>query len=737
MFRHCAVSSALQWYPPCVSTLRSEALQNVTVDKIYYGSGDACEQLISKRDTFVQVKTCRNRLQNNIDAPVRPEVMLRYIFIFAFTVIFRGVTLAQFVPEVDSLLKARAGVPYEQENTLAINHFSHMLFARYGAATVQQQIDKVLSGKSIPVDNKILFAHILPPMVLETPGNTDSVLLHFIRALRKAYDAADNKCKAFRLLEVCATLYNMEKRYAQAKEIYDFIEAELHASDCGTAFIAFHLGISRSIYMPLGNHALAAEHYLQAFQVLDSLKHAGTVISPYYEYSVYNEMANLNYHTGRFHEAISYWQKALLLIDLEDKWTNGVTGIYNNIGIAYRKLKQYDKAKEFLRECIRRAEKTNDRAWIGIATGNVGAVLAEEGNYPEAIPLLEKDIRISAVNFQYGSLTNAYAKVAFCYSGLGNYPKAKAYYDSAVWSFERWPKPIAFGTYTYSSLMELYRTYADMEFQFGNYKAAYLHKRMADVYNDSLKNMQRRQEISLLQSYYKFEKQVDENKLLKAKVKTQQLRESVIIVLILLGGIVLIFIVLLYQLRLRKASAEAAAHDAARQIEIERALRLQEELTSAEHINALKQRQAEERLSIRERELSSITVQIQQKNEVMFGLKTQLEKIASKGSALQDDFKTLYKSVRKDLNLSSDWDKFKVHFEQVHPDFFAVLNRSHPEISLSDLRICAYLRMNMDNATIAHILNVSTDSLRVRRHRLRKRMGFQTDKEIYNYLASL
>lgn len=235
--------------------------------------------------------------------------MLRYIFIITFIVSFPCVTLAQFVPEVDSLLKARADVAYDYENTLLVNNFALKIFDRYGPAKVQQQIYEVLSSESVSVDNKILFAHILQPMVLETPGSPDSLLALFVRTLRKAYSAADDKCKAFRLLEVCSGLYNMEKKYAQAKEIYDFIEAELHANNCGAAFIAFHIGISRNVYMLLGNHALAAEHYLAALHTLDSLKRAGAEVSPYYEYNVYSEMASLNYHTGRFHEAITYWQR--------------------------------------------------------------------------------------------------------------------------------------------------------------------------------------------------------------------------------------------------------------------------------------------------------------------------------------------------------------------------------------------------------------------------------------------
>lgn len=664
-------------------------------------------------------------------------VILRYISFISLLFIVPTVTSAQFVPEIDSILNARQEMRYEPENNLPFIQFELKLYEKYGSVKMREQISAVLISTKVSTANQILFAAMLEPVILDGGKYTDSLITHYVYLLKSAYSRSHDKCEALTLLSTASGLYNIEKRHILAKEVYDYMWSELKVNKCGQALIPYYIGLSRSVYMPVGNHAKAAEIYLKALHTVDSLKGSHSPILPYYEYTVYMEIANLNYHIGNYQEAIRYWQKALVLIDLENKWTNHITGTYNNIGLAYRKLKQYDKAKEYLNTCIKRAIQTKDQAWIGIATGNIGSILAEEENYTEAIPLLLKDIQMSKVTMQYGSLTNAYEKVGFCYTGLNNLVKAEAYYDSAFQSVKRWPKPIAYGTYTYNSLLELFSNYAKLQFRLGNYQKAYLAQQQSVTYHDSLRNMRKKQEISLLNSYHTFDKQETENKLLKAKVRGQELRESVAIILTLLCAVLLLSAIIIYRQRLHRLRAETKALDASKQVELERSLRLEKELHVAEEINLLQQKQAEERLALRERELSSITVQIQQKNEVMLGLKTQLEKIAQKESTLQDDLKSLYKSVRSDLNISDDWEKFKVHFELVHPNFFTLINRQFPDISLSDLRICAYLRMNMDNASIAHVLNVSSDSLRVRRHRLRKRMGFESDKQIYNYLESL
>ena len=47
------------------------------------------------------------------------------------------------------------------------------------------------------------------------------------------------------------------------------------------------------------------------------------------------------------------------------------------------------------------------------------------------------------------------------------------------------------------------------------------------------------------------------------------------------------------------------------------------------------------------------------------------------------------------LSEENNWDKFKMHFEEVHPSFFTKLKEKHPNLTENELRLCAYCKMNI------------------------------------------
>ena len=71
---------------------------------------------------------------------------------------------------------------------------------------------------------------------------------------------------------------------------------------------------------------------------------------------------------------------------------------------------------------------------------------------------------------------------------------------------------------------------------------------------------------------------------------------------------------------------------------------------------------------------------------------------------------------------------FDYYFVQTHPDFYNRLRADYPNLTPYELRLCSYLRLNLSTKDIATLNNISLDSARVARHRLRKTLGI-TDRE--------
>lgn len=61
----------------------------------------------------------------------------------------------------------------------------------------------------------------------------------------------------------------------------------------------------------------------------------------------------------------------------------------------------------------------------------------------------------------------------------------------------------------------------------------------------------------------------------------------------------------------------------------------------------------------------------------------------------------------------------------------------HPELTSSDLKLCAYLRLNLTSKEIAPLLNISVKSVEIKRYRLRKKMNLDRNENLTDYILSI
>lgn len=85
----------------------------------------------------------------------------------------------------------------------------------------------------------------------------------------------------------------------------------------------------------------------------------------------------------------------------------------------------------------------------------------------------------------------------------------------------------------------------------------------------------------------------------------------------------------------------------------------------------------------------------------------------------------------------NNWIKFKEYFDQVHAGFFKKLLQKYPDLTQNELKICAFIRLNMITKEIADITFQSTRSIEVARYRLRQKLNLNTNDNLYHFLASI
>jgi len=144
-------------------------------------------------------------------------------------------------------------------------------------------------------------------------------------------------------------------------------------------------------------------------------------------------------------------------------------------------------------------------------------------------------------------------------------------------------------------------------------------------------------------------------------------------------------------------------------------------------------------LESKSKELASIAMQISYKNELLNQIKQKLIHVS--GNMLHQESKQqvnkLIKTLEKDLLDREDWEKFEMHFDQVHEDFLKKLRKNFNQLTPRDLRLCSYLKMNLSSKEIAPILNITVRGVEISRYRLRKKMNLPHDENLTEYLMNL
>jgi DNA-binding CsgD family transcriptional regulator len=144
-------------------------------------------------------------------------------------------------------------------------------------------------------------------------------------------------------------------------------------------------------------------------------------------------------------------------------------------------------------------------------------------------------------------------------------------------------------------------------------------------------------------------------------------------------------------------------------------------------------------LSYRSQELANSTMSIIKKNEFLLNLKETIRRQKDDlGTRYPDKFyNQLNKKIDNNISSMDDWKVFEFHFEKAHEKFLQKLKHKYPELNHGDLRLCAYLRMNLTSKEIAPLLRISVRGVENHRYKLRKKLNLKSDENLTDFIMSI
>ncbi|MEO7483039.1 MAG: LuxR C-terminal-related transcriptional regulator, partial [Ferruginibacter sp.] len=137
-------------------------------------------------------------------------------------------------------------------------------------------------------------------------------------------------------------------------------------------------------------------------------------------------------------------------------------------------------------------------------------------------------------------------------------------------------------------------------------------------------------------------------------------------------------------------------------------------------------------------ELASVAMHLVQKGELIGKIKNQVVKMKSQDSAKDPEgIKKIIKVISEEDKIDKQWEQFTIHFDNVHSDYLSALKSRFPLLSANELKLSAYLRMNLSTKEIAQLMNISTRGVEISRYRLRKKLGIATEVNLFEFLLDI
>jgi DNA-binding CsgD family transcriptional regulator len=117
------------------------------------------------------------------------------------------------------------------------------------------------------------------------------------------------------------------------------------------------------------------------------------------------------------------------------------------------------------------------------------------------------------------------------------------------------------------------------------------------------------------------------------------------------------------------------------------------------------------------------------------------ERLLNVQQNVHPDSRKVLHDIILDLQHEADndtWKEFELRFNQVHNDFYIKLRKLYPDLSPTEEKLCAFLRLSMSSKEIAAITQQSIKSVEVARARLRKKLNLtNTNSNLVTHLANL
>lgn len=442
-----------------------------------------------------------------------------------------------------------------------------------------------------------------------------------------------------------------------------------------------------------GDYKKAATYFFNVLKSYEDLKDTSGIIS------LNNNLGAAYDRMGEYDKALDCFFKAQEIMtasNLPERKKQVLPTVFNNIANIYQTKGDPQSALAYYEKSLELALEVPNHKAQGIAYNNIGKLYANELNDPaKALEYLNKGLAFREKVGDQGEIARSLTILADYHRRQGELTRGKQY---ALRTLEIGQKIGSLDLQRAAFLL-----LSELGEASGEYREALSFQKQFKTFNDSILNQQATSEITRLQLQYDFEKA---EKLREEETSQSRIKYLSTIASLSIGLIFAILITLVVRYRARQAE--------------------------------LSQKNLEQDVEIKNKELTTNVMYLIRKNELINNVAERLLKIQRN---LLPENQKIIQEIILDLQREGDndtWKEFELRFNQVHSEFYTNLRKLYPDLSPTEERLCAFLRLNMNSKEIAAVTQQSIKSVEVARARLRKKLNLtNTNSNLVTHLANI
>ena len=453
--------------------------------------------------------------------------------------------------------------------------------------------------------------------------------------------------------------------------------------------LAISLSLIGTVFNELGDYDNSSQYFFKGLKLFEKIKDKEGISRSLGDIGM--DFCNQQ----DYKKALEYFNKSLTIA----KEINSLSLIkrqYNNIAVVYVDLQKHDTAIILLKHALAISIELGDKLGQGTNIMNIGYSQMNTGNYSDALESFQKSLDLfSGLNNRI-HMAECYINFGFCYYTTNRIDESIPFFKKALHEgqdngYYRIIAPAA------RILNQIYTAKKDT-------LNAFKFVMLEHMAGDSLFAFQKQKLLSKIELEHNYEK--NEFK----RQREQQTKNAVVMVIILclVAGLVILGLIL-------------SKH------------RLKSKFV------LLEKEKIESELDIKNRELTVNLISLIKKNEMLSDVSNKLVQLEKSAKGIEaKEAITLISQEMRNRTEDKMLNEFSQRFQEVHAGFYEKLLKTYPDLTQNELKLCAFLRLNMSTKDVSELTGQQFSSIDQARYRLRKKLGISnSETNLVTFLSQI